>query len=603
MKLLLPVTFIVLLGCNDTNSSPACGDGILQEIEQCDGDLLFTSCEAEGFVRGGQLKCSQDCELIFTDCDSSYCGDGIIQPGVEECDGQESITETCASMGFYASGTLHCRPGTCMLDYSACERCGDGVVQAEYGEECDGDQLGDNTCRTLGFYAGTLYCSPQCQYDTRECSESGKCGDGITQVWWAETCDGTDVHEYACDDVGLPGPSEVTCSDDCSINYEAECYPFAYFDKGENSNIVIDNLGSIVIAERTPGYDSDVSIKKISSGLSLVWETIINTPEPDLFYDHDVDSNGNIYIAFSTRGTVFGHESDGSTNGVLAKLGPGGNYLWSISFTTSLRDDLRSVTVLPNDHIAVAGLTEGQLQTNAIAPNDNIFAALISSDGTVVWTKQWGAPTGALWDRRIQMLESNGNIFIAGSTSGPIGSSSDPDVHSPFLSKITSDGTIIWVKIFEGSLVQYARNISADQFGNVYFSNYVDQCVSHNSKDDLFIQKISSDGTPLWNLCLGGMQDDYGNGMHIDPTSQILWIGYKNGGNSTGADGNIALARVDLNGNVLSEQYYGTMYGETVDGVSSYGNKLYILGQTWGDFFNTTQTDGREYILTTEIEN
>jgi|GEM_PF-2415540 len=45
--------------------------------------------------------------------------------------------------------------------------CGDGV--AEYPEDCDGDDLGEATCRGLGFFTGVLECTYSCEFDTAGC--------------------------------------------------------------------------------------------------------------------------------------------------------------------------------------------------------------------------------------------------------------------------------------------------------------------------------------------------------------------------------------------------------------------------------------------------
>src|SRR5689334_10441335 len=63
--------------------------------------------------------------------------------------------------------------------------CGDGVVDP--GEDCDGD-VGDETCASQGFTAGTLACSDSCTLDVTACTT---CGDNARAG--AEACDGTDL--------------------------------------------------------------------------------------------------------------------------------------------------------------------------------------------------------------------------------------------------------------------------------------------------------------------------------------------------------------------------------------------------------------------------
>jgi hypothetical protein len=89
------------------------------------------------------------------------CGNGVLDPG-ELCDGDLLGGAGCASEGF-GTGTLRCKSSCQAFDRSACsgpETCGDGVVQAP--EQCDGVDLGAQSCTSLGRGAGELSCSANC---------------------------------------------------------------------------------------------------------------------------------------------------------------------------------------------------------------------------------------------------------------------------------------------------------------------------------------------------------------------------------------------------------------------------------------------------------
>lgn len=88
------------------------------------------------------------------------CGDGVIQEG-EDCDGSDQGTGTCQSMGF-DMGRIVCS-STCTYDTSLCvKRCGNGVL--DLGESCDGT-LGLMPCTAWGFNA----CTSTCTIDTSHC--------------------------------------------------------------------------------------------------------------------------------------------------------------------------------------------------------------------------------------------------------------------------------------------------------------------------------------------------------------------------------------------------------------------------------------------------
>lgn len=88
------------------------------------------------------------------------CGDGLLQEG-EDCDASDLGASTCQSLGF-DTGRLVCTDA-CGYDTALCvKRCGNG--QLDLGEACDGT-LGVEPCATWGFNA----CSDTCTVDTRRC--------------------------------------------------------------------------------------------------------------------------------------------------------------------------------------------------------------------------------------------------------------------------------------------------------------------------------------------------------------------------------------------------------------------------------------------------
>lgn len=71
------------------------------------------------------------------------CGDGVADLGVEDCDGADLGGQSCVDLGF-DGGALGCLD-TCKHDTSGCTACGDGVLDP--GETCDdGNQVAGDGC-------------------------------------------------------------------------------------------------------------------------------------------------------------------------------------------------------------------------------------------------------------------------------------------------------------------------------------------------------------------------------------------------------------------------------------------------------------------------
>ncbi|HAA54434.1 MAG TPA: hypothetical protein DCE42_06740, partial [Myxococcales bacterium] len=163
-----------------TQPTNNCGNGVIDQGEECDGATLNNqTCQTKGFD-SGDIKCDATCTFDTSGCTKAQtkndCGNGVVDQD-EECDGTALNNQTCQTKGF-DSGDIKCS-ATCTFDTSTCKKsqptndCGNG--QIDQGEECDGTALDNQTCQTKGFDSGDIKCSAACKFDTSGCANaSGK---------------------------------------------------------------------------------------------------------------------------------------------------------------------------------------------------------------------------------------------------------------------------------------------------------------------------------------------------------------------------------------------------------------------------------------------
>ncbi len=146
----------------------ACGNGILDVDEDCDGsELGGQTCEAQDYLGGGTLACTDQCIFDVSLCEEpESCGNDLLE-SPEECDGPDLGGQTCEGLGF-DFGQLACSDG-CTFDTQGCSGsfCGDGTQDS--GEDCDLNDLGGETCLTQQHDGGALHCNTDCTFDVSAC--------------------------------------------------------------------------------------------------------------------------------------------------------------------------------------------------------------------------------------------------------------------------------------------------------------------------------------------------------------------------------------------------------------------------------------------------
>lgn len=163
--------------CSDEVCFDTCGDGVLDELEECDdgntgrGDGCSVSC---GIEAGWACVAGDDA----SECVAARCGDGLIA-GLEQCDDGAVVDGDGCSAGCGLEAGWVC-------DDSGCRQtCGNGVL--DEGEACDD-----------GTTSGGDGCDPSCRLERGwSCPLIGgactaaRCGDG--RVAGLEECDDGNV--------------------------------------------------------------------------------------------------------------------------------------------------------------------------------------------------------------------------------------------------------------------------------------------------------------------------------------------------------------------------------------------------------------------------
>jgi beta-propeller repeat-containing protein len=219
--------------------------------------------------------------------------------------------------------------------------------------------------------------------------------------------------------------------------------------------------------------------------------------------------------------------------------------------------------------------------TNSFGPNtpgvEHAVLLKYNSTGGLVWQRLWN---GTATD--------NFNAVAVDRTTGQIvtvGFSASFSGLSAVILKFNSTGSLLWQHTWQDSSDQGAQGVAIDTSGNIYVTGW-DGSGGYGTK--VFVLKLNSSGSLLWQKTWGGTKDDEALAIAVDSYGYSYVTGYTT---SFGAGGssclggrtcpNILLLELDFNGNFVLQRIWGSTLGEYGVGIAldSNGN-AYITGST-----------------------
>ncbi|PNW45200.1 UNVERIFIED_CONTAM: hypothetical protein BEN50_12395 [Euhalothece sp. KZN 001] len=196
----------------------------------------------------------------------------------------------------------------------------------------------------------------------------------------------------------------------------------------ETESIALDSNGNLYLTGSTRGGlegtnagETDAWVASYDSNGNRRWIQQLGTPNPDISYDIAVDTNNDVYLTGSTRGTLEG-SNQLSADAWLAKFNSTGQQQWVRQLGDVINNDVGfGVSTHEDNQVFITGETQGNLG-GVNGGGRDIFIAEFDGDGN-----QQGLITqfGSGQDDTVNdiTLDSAGNIFLAAQTDGSIGRS------------------------------------------------------------------------------------------------------------------------------------------------------------------------------------
>lgn len=175
----------------------------------------------------------------------------------------------------------------------------------------------------------------------------------------------------------------------------------------------------------------------------------------------------------------------------------------------------------------------------------DIFITKLDSNGDFVWAKSFGVSGGEQDIGWGIAVGPSGNVHVGGKFHNTIDFNPGAGTNNltsagssdAFILKLDSNGNFLWAKSMGGTGWEECNDIDIDSSGYIYSigrfrgtadfdpNGGISNLVSAGN-EDIFVQKLDSSGNFVWAKRLGGTGIDYGHGIAVDSSGNVLTTGF-----------------------------------------------------------------------------
>ena len=297
--------------------------------------------------------------------------------------------------------------------------------------------------------------------------------------------------------------------------------------------VAVDDAGNVYLAGSTigefPGYTTeyfggDAFVRVYDPDRTERWTAQFGTEFATVPQAIAVDGSGNVYVGGHTEGSLPGYDNAGGAalgpvsnwnDAFLRKYGADGTELWTQQFGHERHDEILGVALDSSGSVYVSGYTDASFEGYTNPGGRDAFVRKYDPDGNVVWTRQFGSDSAAGGqpnDKALDIaLDSGGNIYVAGSTTGVFEGESSGGGNDGFVRKMDPNGEHVWTRQFGGEDDDTADAIAVDGDSNVFVAGNTESSIpgaGGKGADDGFAKSFDTNGGGRWTRTVGTRRID-----------------------------------------------------------------------------------------------
>lgn len=428
----------------------------------------------------------------------------------------------------------------------------------------------------------------------------------------------------------------VSCSKDdarqndpISVETEilAEVSTFGGSKNESGESVIATTDGGYAILGFTQSMDGDVTGKqndsydywvlKFNSESELEWQKTYGGSGGDKGFDIIQTQDGG----YALIGSSFSNDQDVSQNNGaedfwLVKLDALGELSWEKSYGYSGVDSGLSVIQTNDGGYFISGVLDvtasgGEGNSKGVLHAGGDYWGLkLSATGAIEWSKYYG---GFFTDTPYSAVQTDDNGFILVGSSDSVDTDISNNIgdYDFWVVKISEFGNLEWEKSFGGTEIDEARAIIKIPDGNYVIAgdtrSFNTDVSSNNGLADVWIIKITPNGTLLWENTIGGSSFDVARDITITQDGGFLLAG-----SSRSSDGDITrnngqndalVVKVNSQGQL---EWHKTIGGNNIDfayGVAELNNNtIIVVGESSSSDQDITENKGFTDLLHIKID-
>ncbi len=282
--------------------------------------------------------------------------------------------------------------------------------------------------------------------------------------------------------------------------------------------------------------DAFVARLNAASG-ALQWHTFLGGAGGDEGNGIALDGGGNLYLAGTSTvawGTTVPRPFGGLEDAFAAKLNGDGALQWNTFLGGAGIDEGAEVAADGSGNVYVVGSsTDGwsEVPVRGHAGGWDAFVVALNGDGALQWHTFLG---GAGEERGHAVIaEANGDsLYAAGSSTAPWGAplNACSGWGDGFAARLDGGGALGWLTFLGSAWNDGSDGLALDGAGNLYVKGssdaaWGDPVRAYNAGYDAQVVKLAPTGDIQMLAFVGGEGDDFGDGIALDPSGNIVLAG------------------------------------------------------------------------------